>query len=377
MQSNLFLPEAYGDFIFAILGEEFGLIGSIAVLFAYLVFLVCGILVAKKSKDMFGQLLAFGITISIVFYAFVNIAVTTGVFPTTGLPLPFISYGGTSLIFLCISVGILINIAIYKSYASERNCLRSGSKCCARCKQMSNVQSKYKFLFAGGGTGGHLFPAVAVAEQIRELKPEADILFIGTKDRIEGRVVPKLGFKFKSIWIKGFSRKINFENLLFPLKLFVSLIQSLIINISFKPKVAIGSGGYVAGPAIWAASVMGAKVILLEQNSYPGVTTRLLERYANEVHLSFEESKKYLRKEKIHHFTGNPVRKNLGRMEKAEALKRFELFVEKKTLLILGGSLGAKTINETMSENIKYFVENNIQVIWQTGKNYFERFKDI
>jgi UDP-N-acetylglucosamine--N-acetylmuramyl-(pentapeptide) pyrophosphoryl-undecaprenol N-acetylglucosamine transferase len=242
---------------------------------------------------------------------------------------------------------------------------------------MSNVQSKYKFLFAGGGTGGHLFPAVAVAEQIRELKPEADILFIGTKDRIEGRVVPKLGFRFKSIWIKGFSRKINLENLLFPLKLFVSVIQSLIINISFKPKVAIGSGGYVAGPGIWAASVMGAKVILLEQNSYPGVTTRLLERYANEVHLSFEESKKYLRKEKIHHLTGNPVRKNLGKMEKAEALRRFELFVEKKTLLILGGSLGAKTINETMSENIKYFVENNIQVIWQTGQNYFERFKEF
>lgn len=111
MQSNLFLPEAYGDFIFAILGEEFGLVGSITVLLAYLIFLVCGILVAKKSKDMFGQLLAFGITISIVFYAFVNVAVTTGVFPTTGLPLPFISYGGTSLIFLCVSVGILINIA--------------------------------------------------------------------------------------------------------------------------------------------------------------------------------------------------------------------------------------------------------------------------
>jgi cell division protein FtsW len=111
MQSNLFLPEAYGDFIFAILGEELGLIGSIAVLLAYMVLLVCGILVAKKTKDTFGQLLAFGITISIVFYAFVNVAVTTGVLPTTGLPLPFISYGGTSLILLCISVGILINIA--------------------------------------------------------------------------------------------------------------------------------------------------------------------------------------------------------------------------------------------------------------------------
>jgi cell division protein FtsW len=112
MQSNLFLPEAYGDFIFAILGEELGLIGAISVLFSYLVLFVCGILVAKKTKDQFGQLLAFGITISIVFYAFINVAVTTGVMPTTGLPLPFISYGGTSLIFLCISVGILINIAM-------------------------------------------------------------------------------------------------------------------------------------------------------------------------------------------------------------------------------------------------------------------------
>ncbi len=240
---------------------------------------------------------------------------------------------------------------------------------------MSNAQSKYRFLFAGGGTGGHLFPAVAVAEQIREMKPEADILFIGTKDRIEGRVVPKLGFKFKSIWIKGFSRKINFENLLFPLKLFVSMIQSLLINISFKPKVAIGSGGYVAGPAIWAASVMGAKIILIEQNSYPGVTTRLLERYASEVHLSFQESKKYLRREKIHHLTGNPVRKNLGRMEKTEALRKFGLSGEKKTLLVLGGSLGAKSINEAMSESIKILEENNIQVIWQTGKNYFEQYK--
>jgi len=148
----------------------------------------------------------------------------------------------------------------------------------------------------------------------------------------------------------------------------------LILNISFKPKVAIGSGGYVAGPAIWAASVMGAKIILIEQNSYPGVTTRLLERYASEVHLSFQESKKYLRREKIHHFTGNPVRKNLGRMEKTEALRKFGLSGEKKTLLVLGGSLGAKTINEAMSESIKILEENNVQVIWQTGKNHFEQF---
>jgi UDP-N-acetylglucosamine--N-acetylmuramyl-(pentapeptide) pyrophosphoryl-undecaprenol N-acetylglucosamine transferase len=242
---------------------------------------------------------------------------------------------------------------------------------------MSELKTKYRFLFAGGGTGGHLFPAVAVAEQIRELKPEADILFIGTKSKIEGKVVPRLGFKFKSIWIKGFSRKINLENILFPVKLFVSVIQSLIINISYKPKVAIGSGGYVAGPAIWAASVMGARIILLEQNSYPGVTTRLLEKYADEVHLSFDSSKKYLRKVKVHRLTGNPVRKNLGRMEKSEALKKFGLSVEKKTLLVLGGSLGAKTINEAMAESVKMLGQKNIQVIWQTGKNYFEKYRNI
>jgi len=242
---------------------------------------------------------------------------------------------------------------------------------------LSNEPSKYRFLFAGGGTGGHLFPAVAVAEQIRELKPEADILFIGRKDKIEGKLVPKLGYKFKSIWIKGFSRKISLENILFPLQLIVSMIQSLIINISFRPKVAIGSGGYVAGPAIWAGSVMGAKIILLEQNSYPGITTRLLERYANQVHLSFSESKKYLRRESLHHLTGNPVRKNLGMMKKSDALKKIGLGNEKKTLLVLGGSLGAKTINEAVSENMNLLIENNIQIIWQTGKNYYDQFKNM
>ena len=242
---------------------------------------------------------------------------------------------------------------------------------------MRKVENRYRFLFAGGGTGGHLFPAVAVAEQIRDMKPEADILFIGTKDKIEGRIIPKLGFKFRSIWIKGFSRKINLENLLFPIKLFVSMVQSLMINMSFKPKVAIGSGGYVAGPAIWAANVMGARIILLEQNSYPGVTTRLLEKYANEVHLSFNESKKYLRREKTHLLTGNPVRKNLEKMNKDDALRKFELSGEKKTLLVLGGSLGARTINEVMSESINILKENDIQVIWQTGKNYFEKFRQL
>jgi len=235
----------------------------------------------------------------------------------------------------------------------------------------------YRFLFAGGGTGGHLYPAIAVANEIKKIKPESEIIFVGTKSRIEGKVVPKLGYGFKSIWIKGFARKFNFENLLFPLKLFVSLIQSVVISFRFKPKVAIGSGGYVAGPAIWGASVLGAKIILMESNSYPGITTRLLERYADELHVAFEDSKKYLRKPEKVKVTGNPVRTELGSTKKEEAKKYFGLDEEKKTILVLGGSLGAASINEAIADCIEELEKKSLQIIWQTGKNYYHNYKNI
>lgn len=232
-----------------------------------------------------------------------------------------------------------------------------------------------RFLFAGGGTGGHLFPALAVAECIRRLMPEADIMFIGTKNKIEGRVVPKAGFKFKSVWIKGFSRKFTLENLLFPVKLVYSVAQCLAINFKFKPDVAIGSGGYVSGPAIWAAAKAGAKVLILEQNSFPGKTTKMLEKVAEEIHVSYEDSKKYfVNKEKVF-VTGNPVRENLKLIEKKIALSQLNLSNSKKVLLILGGSLGAGSINKSLSQIVNKLVENNIQVIWQTGKNYIEEYK--
>ncbi len=239
---------------------------------------------------------------------------------------------------------------------------------------MKRLRSNYRFLFAGGGTGGHLFPSIAVAERIRKILPDAEIMFIGTRSKIEGRIVPKLGFKFSSIWIKGFSRKLNLENLLFPLKLSISLVQSLLINMKFKPKVAIGSGGYVSGPAIWGSSVMGAKVILLEQNSYPGRTTKLLERYASEIHLSFEDSKKYFKNKDKLYFTGNPVRESLIKINKYDALNHFGLDPSYKTLFILGGSLGAASINKAVVNFIKYNYSNDINIIWQTGKNYFELY---
>ncbi len=240
---------------------------------------------------------------------------------------------------------------------------------------MKSPRTGYRFLIAGGGTGGHLFPAVAVAEKIKSMIPEADILFVGTKSKIEGNVVPKLGYKFSSIWIKGFSRKLTAENLLFPVKLIVSALQSLAINMKFKPRVAIGSGGYVSGPAIWGASVMGAKIILIEQNSYPGVTTRLLEKYAKEIHISFEDSKKYFRDKNKLHLTGNPVRESLKPIDRIEALNSFGLSSERRTLLILGGSLGAGTLNSAAAGSAEKLTAEGIQIIWQTGNNYYDSYK--
>jgi UDP-N-acetylglucosamine--N-acetylmuramyl-(pentapeptide) pyrophosphoryl-undecaprenol N-acetylglucosamine transferase len=202
-------------------------------------------------------------------------------------------------------------------------------------------------------------------------------MFIGTASRIEGKLVPKLGYKFKSIWIKGFSRKMNLDNILFPLKLAVSVVQSLFINIGFKPKVAIGSGGYVAGPAVFAASLTGAKVMLLEQNSYPGVTTRILQKYADEIHISFQNSTKYLKKKENIFLTGNPVRSSLKKINKSDAVKAFGLSADKKVLLVLGGSLGAASINESVASCLPVLQKHDIQIIWQTGKNYFKSFNSF
>jgi UDP-N-acetylglucosamine--N-acetylmuramyl-(pentapeptide) pyrophosphoryl-undecaprenol N-acetylglucosamine transferase len=236
---------------------------------------------------------------------------------------------------------------------------------------------KYRYLFAGGGTGGHLYPAIAVAQKIMELQPNAEILFIGTKTKIEAKVVPQIGFKFKTIWISGFSRKLNFSTLLFPIKLFVSMIQSLIINFIYKPHVAIGTGAYVSGPAIWGATFMGAKGVLLEQNSYPGITNRMLEKKVKKIFLSFDESKKYFRDITKLEVVGNPIRIDIALSAKEEAKQKYGLDKSKKTIVIIGGSLGAQSINNAIKNNLNELVNLNIQILWQTGARYFSGLADL
>lgn len=240
---------------------------------------------------------------------------------------------------------------------------------------MSKEQLTYRFLFAGGGTGGHLYPAIAVAQKLEEIESKSNILFVGTKKKIEGRVIPNLGYKFKTIWISGISRRQSFKNLLFPVKLVVSMFQSLLVSMKFKPRVAIGTGAYVSGPALWGASVMGARLFLMEQNSYPGLTNRLLEKKAEKIFVSFEESKKYFRDPSKVVNSGNPIRIDIQLQNREQAINNLGLHQSKKTLVIIGGSLGARSINEAIAKNLVELKDLGIQIIWQTGEIYYNDYK--
>ena len=240
---------------------------------------------------------------------------------------------------------------------------------------MNTLNNKYRFLIGAGGTGGHLYPALAVADKIKEMLPESEFLFVGSKDKIESKVVPAYGYNFKSIIISGFARKMNLQNLLFPFKMLIGFTQALMFAIKFKPHVVIGTGSYVSGPVVWAGTFMGAKAILLEQNSYPGVTNRLLEKKASEIFISFEESRKYFRFPEKLTLSGNPVRPNFSLINKDEAKEKLQIAKEKKTIFIVGGSLGAKSINEVVEKNLEKLMRLNVNILWQSGKYYFEQFR--
>jgi len=239
-----------------------------------------------------------------------------------------------------------------------------------------NVQNgNKKYLFAGGGTGGHLFPALAIADEIKKLQPDADILFVGTKNKIEARVVPQKGYKFRTIWISGFQRSLRIQNLLFPIKVVVAVLQSLNILRKFMPDVVIGTGGYVSGPVLYVASILGIKTVIHESNSYPGVVTRLLSKRVTKVFLTFEETKKWLKTMNNAEITGNPTRDVLEKVKRKESLEFFGLEENKKTLLVFGGSLGSASINNSVIKIIEKLITKNIQLIWQTGATDYERIE--
>ncbi|MEX2464157.1 MAG: undecaprenyldiphospho-muramoylpentapeptide beta-N-acetylglucosaminyltransferase [Balneolaceae bacterium] len=229
-----------------------------------------------------------------------------------------------------------------------------------------------RILMAAGGTGGHVFPAISIADALKREIISVEILFVGTRDRMEWDTVPKYGYEIKSIWISGLHRRFTLKNLLFPVKVIVSLIQSFLILKSFKPVVVVSCGGFASGPVGWMASMLGIQLVIQEQNSYPGITNRILAKKADRIFTAFEDVANFLPNEKIT-LTGNPVRGSISKADPVQSLKIFGFSSDKKILLVLGGSGGAKAINDIMTNNIdQLHNEHNLQIIWQCGRNYYD-----
>jgi UDP-N-acetylglucosamine--N-acetylmuramyl-(pentapeptide) pyrophosphoryl-undecaprenol N-acetylglucosamine transferase len=236
--------------------------------------------------------------------------------------------------------------------------------------------SKYKFILSGGGTGGHIYPAIAIANELKSRFPDAEFLFVGAKDKMEMQKVPQAGYAIKGLWIAGLQRKLTFQNAMFPIKLISSLLKSRTIIKGFKPDVVIGTGGFASGPLLQMANSMGIPTVIQEQNSFPGITNKLLSKKANKICVAYENLERFFPKGKMV-LTGNPVRQDLIDIEskRAEAIKYFNLDANKKTLLVLGGSLGARRVNQLIEKELQNITDLNIQVIWQCGKLYLEDYK--
>ena len=231
-----------------------------------------------------------------------------------------------------------------------------------------------RFIISGGGTGGHIYPAVAIANELKSRFPDAEFLFVGAKDKMEMQKVPQAGYAIKGLWISGIQRKLTLDNAMFPLKLASSMWNSFKIIKSFKPDVVIGTGGFASGAVLKAASMLNIPTVIQEQNSYPGITNKLLAKRANKICVAYENLERFFPKDKMI-LTGNPVRQDLiNEASKSEAIAYFNLDANKKTLLVLGGSLGARRINQLIEKELDFLLSQNIQIIWQCGKLYLNDY---
>ncbi len=235
-----------------------------------------------------------------------------------------------------------------------------------------------RVIISGGGTGGHVFPAIAIADELKVQVPDCEILFVGALGKMEMERVPKAGYKIEGLNIAGFQRRLTFKNVLLPFKLMGSLIKAIRIVNRFKPDVVIGVGGYASGPVLKISNLLGVPTIIQEQNSYPGITNRVLGAKAEKICVAYDELQKFFPKDKLV-FTGNPIRKDIldNQKEKYIAKQALGLSQNKKTILVFGGSLGAGTVNEAVLANADAWMQmEDISIIWQVGRFYYEKYKD-
>ena len=235
-----------------------------------------------------------------------------------------------------------------------------------------------RIIISGGGTGGHVFPAIAIAGALKERKPDAEILFVGAGNRLEMEKVPEAGYKIKGLPVEGFRRKLSIHNIGVIIKLFRSLGMARKIIKEFDPDVVVGVGGYASGPVLRSAAAMGIPTLIQEQNSFAGITNKLLARKASRICVAFDGMERFFQSDKIV-ITGNPVRKEIKNVRsdeyRSEGYKYFNLDEKSETLLVLGGSLGARTINQGVMKNLEQICNSGIQILWQCGKYYYPEAK--
>jgi len=243
---------------------------------------------------------------------------------------------------------------------------------------MGHKNETYKIIISGGGTGGHIFPALSIADEIKNRIPDSEILFVGAKGKMEMERVPAAGYPIEGLWISGLNRSKKIKNFNFPFKLILSLWKAWKIIYRFKPDAVIGTGGFASGPIMYMAQKKGIPTFIQEQNSYPGITNKILAKGADKIYVSYPKLERFFPKDKIR-LTGNPVRKKLESqiMDKKEASKIFSLNPDKKTILIVGGSLGAMPVNNTIKNNLDEIKKEGWQLIWQTGKNHYKKFQSL
>jgi len=243
---------------------------------------------------------------------------------------------------------------------------------------MINVDKKFKIIISGGGTGGHIFPAIAIADAVKKRNPEAEILFVGAKGKMEMEKVPAAGYKIVGLPVAGFQRRLTFKNVTFFFKLAASLWKAGSIVRSFRPDVAVGVGGYASGPVLKAASAARIPTLLQEQNSYPGVTNKILAKKAKRICVAYPNMERFFPPARIV-LTGNPVRENLLRnVDRIQAFQKLGLNSDKRTVLVIGGSLGAGSINNGVLEEIdRMGKQDNVQLLWQCGPYYYEKLREL
>ncbi len=234
-----------------------------------------------------------------------------------------------------------------------------------------------KVIISGGGTGGHIFPAIAIADQIRKEAPDTEILFIGAEGKMEMKKIPEAGYKIEGLWISGLQRKLSLKNLLLPFKLLSALLKARKIIKRFQPDIAIGVGGYASAPTLKVASMMKIPTVIQEQNSFPGKTNKYLGRTVTKICVAYENLERFFPAEKIV-LTGNPVRTKVVQIKglKEKGRGHFNLNPNKMIVLVVGGSLGAKTLNESILGQLDRLRENNVQVIWQCGSYQYQEMKE-